>query len=72
MWTLGRLKTVLERFRTGLLHEPNGPIGCSIGIAVVAGGELADALRSADQALYAAKASGKGAIELVEVSARER
>jgi len=58
---------VLERFRTGLIHEPNGPIGCSIGIALVAGGELADTLRHADQALYAAKASGKGAIELVEV-----
>lgn len=65
-------ETVLERFRKGLLHEPNGPIGCSVGIAVVAGGELADALRSADQALYAAKASGKGAIELVEVPAARR
>ena len=63
---------VLERFRTGLLQEPDGPTGCSIGVALVAGGELADALRYADQALYAAKASGKGAIELVEVPARER
>jgi len=63
---------VLERFRTVLLHEPEGPTGCSIGLALVAGGELADALRHADQALYAAKASGKGAIELIEVSARER
>ena len=63
---------VLERFRTDLLREPDGPTGCSIGVALVAGGELANALRYADQALYAAKASGKGAIELVEVPARER
>lgn len=63
---------VLERFRTGLTNEPDGPIGCSIGIALVAGGGLADALRHADQALYAAKASGKGAIELVEVPAAGR
>lgn len=59
----------LERLRTGLVHEPDGPIGCSIGVALVAGGELADALRYADQALYVAKASGKGAIELVEAPA---
>jgi len=59
----------LERLRRGLVHEPDGPIGCSIGVALVAGGELADALRYADQALYVAKASGKGAIELVEVPA---
>jgi diguanylate cyclase (GGDEF)-like protein len=62
----------LERFRTSLVHEPDGPIGCSIGVALVAGGELADALRNADQALYVAKASGKGAIELVEVPAARR
>ena len=62
----------LHRFQTALLDDHSGPISCSIGVAHIVGGDLDDALRHADQALYRAKASGKGAIELVEVPAQDR
>ncbi|BAP77687.1 diguanylate cyclase [Pseudomonas sp. MT-1] len=35
-------------------------IGCSVGGALWSGGDFADALRSADEALYRAKGAGKG------------
>lgn len=62
----------LERFQASLLDDDTRPLSCSIGFVLVAGGDLSDALRSADQALYCAKASGKGAIELAEVPAPDR
>ena len=59
----------LQRFQQGLLTDGASPIGCSIGVAHVIGGDLGDALRHADEALYRAKGYGKGAIELIEVPA---
>lgn len=62
----------LHRFQSALLDDQRGPISCSIGVAHVVGGDLDDALRHADNALYRAKASGKGAIELVEVPVEDQ
>jgi len=61
----------LHRFQMALIDDPSGPISCSIGVAHVIGGDLDNALRYADRALYRAKASGKGAIELVEVPSED-
>ena len=58
----------LQRFQQALLDNPQIPIGCSVGVAHIVGGDLDEVLRHADDALYRAKASGKGSIELVEVS----
>ena len=57
----------LQRFQAALRDDPRSPIGCSVGVAQVEGGALEDVLRCADDALYRAKESGKGSIELVEV-----
>lgn len=62
----------LERFQAALLDDDTGPIGCSIGVVLVIGGDLSDALRHADQALYRAKKSGRGAIELLGMPAPDR
>ena len=62
----------LHRFQSALLDDQRGPINCSIGVALVVGGDHDYAMRQADEALYQAKASGKGAIELVEVPVEDR
>ncbi len=58
----------LHRLREVLLSE--GGIQCSMGVAHATGGPLDDVLRRADEALYRAKQSGKGTIELTEMEAR--
>ena len=65
-------RTALERFQVSLLDDDTRPLSCSIGFVLVAGGDLSDALRCADQALYLAKASGRGTVELAEVPAPDR
>jgi len=62
-------RRALRRFQTALLDDKQDPTSCSIGVAHVGGGDLDDALRHADEALYRAKRSGKGTIELIEVPA---
>jgi diguanylate cyclase (GGDEF)-like protein len=66
----GAARLALQRFQKALLDYPL-PIGCSVGVAQVVGGDLEDVLRHADDALYRAKASGKGSIELIEVPASQ-
>ncbi len=61
----------LHRFQKALLDHRQGPTSCSIGVAHVLGGDLDEALRHADEALYRAKESGKGTIDLIEVPATE-
>jgi len=60
--------TVLQRFRETLDSDEAGDIGCSMGVACLAGGSLSDALRSADEALYLAKAAGKGSIVVIDLA----
>ncbi len=61
----------LRRFQKTLLDDRLGPTSCSIGVAHVVGGDLDEALRHADEALYRAKGSGKGTIELIGTPATE-
>lgn len=55
---------VLGRLQESLTAHEAGAVRCSIGVAHVTGGTLSDALRSADTALYQAKAEAKGSIRL--------
>ncbi len=57
----------MDRFQEALTSSEVGPIGCSMGVAYVIGGVVSDALRSADAALYRAKAAGKGTIMLSDL-----
>lgn len=61
------LEATAERLRSALsaplLAAPSARIGASIGIAIAAAGEDASSLlRRADQAMYAAKADGRGGV----------
>ena len=58
---------VLRRLRDALTSREAGGIGCSMGVACLAGGTLSDAFRAADKALYGAKAAGKGSILLIDL-----
>ncbi len=62
-----------ERLLRELGAEMGALSGASIGIALRKGGASAeDAMRDADTALYRAKASGRGRVELFDAEMRER
>ncbi len=65
-------RAVLSRIceRVAQLAIAGRSLGCSIGGCIVTGGPVNEAMATADRALYSAKRSGKGRVEIFEIPER--